>query len=80
MIGGFGAASGLISILVLNLYLDERNRRASSIGRLAILMARLSDSRLRRLGRLWILANRGLIDDDPLKFVLRDPGQLCPRP
>jgi hypothetical protein len=25
------------------------------------------------VGRIWILANRGAVDDDPVTFVLRDP-------
>lgn len=71
VIGGFGIASGLISILVLNLYLNSEIvaelYRAPWILWLACPILGYG------LGRLWILANRGLIDDDPLKFVLRDP-------
>jgi 4-hydroxybenzoate polyprenyltransferase len=71
VIAGFGVASGLISILVLNLYIDSdivvTLYRAPWVLWLACPIIGYG------LGRLWILANRGLIDDDPLTFVLRDP-------
>jgi 4-hydroxybenzoate polyprenyltransferase len=71
VIAGFGIASGLISILVLNLYIDSKI--VAELYREPWVLWLACPILGYGLGRLWILANRGLIDDDPVKFVLRDP-------
>lgn len=69
-VASFGSASGYISVLVLALYVSSNE------------VAQLySDPRIIWLGcplllywisRIWLLARRGLVHDDPLVFAMRD--------
>lgn len=71
VIGAFGIASGLISILVLSLYIDshvvKELYRHPWVLWLACPIVGYG------VGRIWILANRGVVNEDPVAFVLRDP-------
>ncbi len=71
VIAAFGIASGLVSVLVLSLYVDSdvvaELYRAPWILWLACPILAYG------LGRMWLLANRGDVDDDPVVFALRDP-------
>lgn len=70
IISSLGAASSLISVLVLALYVNSPevmalyDRPAWLWGVCACL--------LYWIGRIWLLANRGELDDDPVVFALRD--------
>jgi len=66
-----GAASGYISVLVLALYLSSRDvARLYSTPRWLWLLCPLL---LYWISRLWILARRGEVHDDPVLHALRDP-------
>ncbi|HCL62697.1 MAG TPA: UbiA family prenyltransferase [Rhizobiales bacterium] len=71
VIGAFGISSGLISVLVLSFYIDshvvKELYRHPWVLWLACPIVGYG------VGRIWILANRGAVDDDPVTFVLRDP-------
>jgi 4-hydroxybenzoate polyprenyltransferase len=71
VITALGVSSGLLSILVLSLYIDsplvkEFYRHPWVLWLTCPIVGY-------GVGRIWILANRGLIDEDPVSFVLRDP-------
>ena len=71
VITAFGIASGLISVLVLCLYIDTEIVRELYHDPWILWLA--CPILGFGIGRLWILANRGAVDNDPVKFVLRDP-------
>jgi len=70
MVTGMGTASGYIAALVFMLYVESAavrvNYRAPSI--LWLILPIL----LYWLGRIWLLAGRGQMQDDPVKFALKD--------
>jgi 4-hydroxybenzoate polyprenyltransferase len=65
-----GVASGYISVLVLALYLssDHVTTLYAHPRRLWL----LCPLALYWTGRLWFLANRGVVHDDPVVFALKD--------
>jgi 4-hydroxybenzoate polyprenyltransferase len=67
---GLGAASGFSAVFVLALYIDSSNVRA--LYRTPELFWLVCPLLLYWLSRMWIGARRGVIDDDPLVFALRD--------
>lgn len=71
LIGNFGAASALTSVLVFVLYVTSSDVQAL-YSRPAILLL-LFPLMLYWLIRTWLLAHRGRIADDPVVFALRDP-------
>lgn len=76
MVSSMGTASGYIAALVFMLYVESTavrvNYRAPSI--LWLILPIL----LYWLGRVWLLAGRGQMQDDPVKFALRDfQSLLC---
>lgn len=71
-----GVASGLLSVLILALYivLDA----FSSVGYGAPGWLRLIPLLLAIwIGRIWLLAHRGEMEDDPVSFALRDRASLA---
>jgi 4-hydroxybenzoate polyprenyltransferase/phosphoserine phosphatase len=69
-IAAFGAASGYISVLVLALYVSSHEiARLYSHPALVWLACPLL---LYWISRIWLLARRGIVHDDPLVFALRD--------
>lgn len=70
MVSQLGVGSGYISVLVLALYLNspkaaELYRRPDLLWLLCVLL-------LYWITRLWLVAHRGELDDDPVVFALRD--------
>lgn len=66
-----GVASGLVAVLVLALYLAS-----ADVTRLYAHPARLwllCPLALYWVSRIWLLARRGAVDEDPVLFALRDP-------
>jgi 4-hydroxybenzoate polyprenyltransferase len=66
-----GVASGLVAVLVLALYVAS-----GDVTRLYAHHARLwllCPLALYWVSRLWLLARRGAVDEDPVLFALRDP-------
>jgi len=69
-----GSASGYVSVLVLALYMNsDQMRSLYGQSRLLWLVCPLI---LYWITRLWLLANRGHLDDDPVLFALRDRVSL----
>jgi 4-hydroxybenzoate polyprenyltransferase len=70
MVTSMGTASGYIAALVFMLYVESAavrvNYRAPSILWLVLPIL------LYWLGRVWLLAGRGQMQDDPVKFALKD--------
>jgi 4-hydroxybenzoate polyprenyltransferase len=65
-----GAASGYVSVLVLALYMNSDQMRALyGQSRMLWLICPLV---LYWVTRLWLLASRGQLDEDPVVFALRD--------
>lgn len=74
MIASLGTAAGLMSVLVLALYIDSPNiaplyQRAEFLWALCLVL-------LYWIGRVWLLAHRGELHDDPVVFALSDPVSL----
>ena len=74
LLESLGTASGYVSILVLALYMNSGEMRSL-----------YGDSRLLWfvcllvmywLTRIWLLARRGAIDEDPVLYAVRDPASL----
>jgi 4-hydroxybenzoate polyprenyltransferase len=74
MITGMGTASGYIAALVFVLYVDSSAVRASY--REPSLLWLVLPVLLFWLGRIWLLAGRGHLQEDPVKFALRDRTSL----
>ena len=74
MVTGMGTASGYIAALVFMLYVDSATVRAQYLepGLLWLVLPAL----LYWLGRIWLLAGRGQMQEDPVKFALRDRQSL----
>lgn len=70
-----GSASGYVSVLVLALYMNSDQMR-SLYGESRILWL-VCPIVLYWITRLWLLANRGQLDDDPVVFTLRDRTSLA---
>jgi 4-hydroxybenzoate polyprenyltransferase len=69
-LASLGAAAGQVSVLVLALYVTSKEVTAlySHHERLWLLCPIM----LYWVGRIWLLAHRGLVNEDPLVFALRD--------
>lgn len=69
-LASLGAAAGQVSVLVLALYITSKEVTAlySHHERLWLLCPIM----LYWVGRVWVLAHRGLVNEDPLVFALRD--------
>jgi 4-hydroxybenzoate polyprenyltransferase len=71
----FGIATGVSSTLILALYFTEDSFQSATYHRPAALwIMPLLVSIL--IGRIWLLAQRGEMRDDPVSFVLRDRSML----
>lgn len=71
LLAGFGAGSGCISVLVLALYINSEKvvqfyNHPAALWLLCPLL-------LYWIARVWLLASRGELSDDPLDFAVRDP-------
>jgi hypothetical protein len=66
-----GPASGYLSVLVLALYISTRDV-AALYSRPTVLWL-LCPLLLYWLSQMWFFARRGLIDDDPVVSILKDP-------
>jgi 4-hydroxybenzoate polyprenyltransferase len=70
LVSVFGAGSGLMSVLVLLLYINdplitEKYLTPNWLWGVAVMM-------LYWIIRIWFLANRGLVQSDPIMFAVRD--------
>ncbi len=71
-VSSFGSASGYIAALVLVLYVSSNEVVALYQSPKMIWLA--CPLMLYWISRVWLLARRGLVHDDPLVFALRDVG------
>lgn len=75
MVRSMGTASALVSTLVFMLYVDSAAVRAG-YREPAILWLALPVL-LYWLGRIWLLAGRGQMQDDPVRFALKDARSIA---
>ena len=71
VLGWLGVASGSLSVLVLALYITSRDVTALYSHPAVLWVA--CPLMLYWISRLWLLAHRGDLHEDPLVFALRDP-------
>lgn len=70
VVSQLGTASGLISVMIMALYVNSHNVvQLYSNPRLIWLLCPLF---MYWIGRIWLLATRGEIDEDPVVFAARD--------
>jgi 4-hydroxybenzoate polyprenyltransferase len=74
MVTGMGTASGYIAALVFMLYVESSAVRAQY--REPSILWLILPALLYWLGRIWLLAGRGQMQEDPVKFALRDRHSL----
>ena len=70
LIATFGIASSFASVVILCLY--ARSQEVSALYRNPAQLMWLSPVVLYWLSRVWLLAGRGELDDDPVLFAVRD--------
>ncbi len=70
-----GTSTGLIATLVFMLYVDSAKVRDSY--RDPSILWLVLPILMYWLGRIWLLAGRGQMRDDPVKFALRDKTSLA---
>jgi len=73
-LGSLGMAAGFSPVFVLALYIDSRNVR--ELYRMPEIFWLWCPLLLYWLSRMWVGARRGVVDDDPLVFALRDRVSL----
>jgi 4-hydroxybenzoate polyprenyltransferase/phosphoserine phosphatase len=71
LLAGFGAGSGCVSVLVFALYINSE-KVVQFYNHPAVLWM-LCPLLLYWIARVWLLASRGELSDDPLDFAARDP-------
>ena len=69
-----GSASGLMSVLVFALYLNDEDTRA--LYQTPEVLWLICPLLLYLIGRIWIIAHRGKLHHDPVVFVARDSRSL----
>ena len=67
----FGVTSGYLSVLVLALYVNGKD--VNELYRHPEVIWLACPMLLYWISRIWFLANRGKLDDDPVVFAARDP-------
>jgi 4-hydroxybenzoate polyprenyltransferase len=70
MVNSMGVASAYVAALVFMLYVDSSAVR--SIYRLPTMLWLVLPILLYWLGRIWLLAGRGQMQDDPVRFAIKD--------
>jgi len=74
MIGAMGPASGFLAALVFSLYVEMGSHRGAYTEPLVLWLA--VPVLLYWVTRVWILTGRGQMQDDPVKFALKDRTSL----
>ncbi|CAM4009789.1 UbiA family prenyltransferase [Corallococcus sp. ZKHCc1 1396] len=70
LVASLGTAAGQVSVLVLALYITSKEVTALYVHPERLWL--LCPVMLYWVGRIWVLAHRGLVNEDPLVFALRD--------
>jgi len=71
-LGSMGGASGYLSVLVLALYINSGE--VVALYRNPLLLWLICPLLLFWISRMWLLAHRGRIDQDPIVAAMRDPA------
>jgi len=74
-LGALGGASGYLSVLVLALYINSE--QVVVLYRSPLLLWLVCPLLLFWISRLWLLAYRGEIDEDPIVATVRDPASYA---
>ncbi len=74
MIGALGAAAGYIAVMVLALYINEAHTKTLYHQPIVIWLA--CPLLLVWISRVWMLAHRGEMNEDPVVFAVRDQVSL----
>jgi 4-hydroxybenzoate polyprenyltransferase len=75
MVGTMGPASGYLAVLVFSLYVVESGTHLNVYQTPALLWLAVPVL-LYWISRIWILTGRGQMNDDPVRFALKDPISL----
>jgi 4-hydroxybenzoate polyprenyltransferase len=75
LISSLGSASGYLAVLVLALYIQDKN--TAMLYRHPQLIWLGCPLLLYWISRMWIIAHRGLMHDDPIVFAARDKISLA---
>jgi len=75
MVSSLGAASGYISVLVMALYIHSPE--VADMYRSSDILWLVCPILLYWISRAWLIAHRGLMDDDPIVFAVKDVQSLC---
>ena len=70
-LGSMGGASGYLAVLVLALYISSE--QVMSLYRVPLLLWLICPLLLFWISRMWLLAHRGQINQDPIVATMRDP-------
>jgi 4-hydroxybenzoate polyprenyltransferase len=70
IVSSLGAAAGYIAVLLLALYINDS--RTAQLYRSPQIMWMACPVLLFWITRVWLLAHRGEVDEDPIVFALRD--------
>jgi hypothetical protein len=71
-LGSMGGASGYLSVLVLALYINSE--QVLALYRAPLLLWLICPLLLFWTSRMWLLAHRGRIHEDPIVATVRDPA------
>jgi 4-hydroxybenzoate polyprenyltransferase len=71
LLKSFGSASGYLSVLVLVLYINSRE--VVALYRKPTVLWLVGPCLLYWITRIWLLAHRGELDEDPILFTVKDP-------
>lgn len=74
-LGSMGGASGYLSVLVLALYINSQE--VVALYRKPLLLWLICPLLLFWISRMWLLAHRGRIDQDPIVAAVRDPASYA---
>lgn len=72
LLKNFGTVSGYLSVLVLVLYINSKE--VVSLYRQPTILWLVGPCLLYWITRVWLLAHRGKMDDDPIVFTVKDPA------
>jgi 4-hydroxybenzoate polyprenyltransferase len=71
-LGSMGGASGYLAVLVLALYINSE--QVMALYRRPLVLWLICPLLLFWISRMWLLAHRGRIDQDPIVATMRDPA------
>jgi 4-hydroxybenzoate polyprenyltransferase/phosphoserine phosphatase len=74
LVATLGTSSGYLAVLVLALYVNSRESAAEKLYQDPMILLLLCPLLLYWVSRVWLLAHRGEMHDDPIVFALKDPG------